>query len=47
MAIQESKEALGKGSLERLSPEQKRKARITKLHDLFMVKNVEELWEEE
>jgi len=47
MAIQESKAAMGKGSMEKLPPEEKRKARITKLHDLFMVDNIEELWEEE
>ena len=44
MAIQQSKEALGKGTLERLPPEEKRKARITKLHDLFMVNSLEDLW---
>ena len=44
MAIQQSKEALGRGTLERLPPEVKRKAFITKLHDLFQVNSVEDLW---
>lgn len=47
MAIQQSKAALGKGSMEKLRPEEKRKARITTLHDLFQVEDIEELWENE
>jgi len=47
MAIQESKAALGKGSLEKLPPEEKRKARMTTLRDLFQIKDIEELWDEE
>jgi hypothetical protein len=47
MAIQQSKEALGRGTLERLPPEVKRKARITKLHDLFQVNNLEDLWNQD
>ena len=45
LALQESKSALGKGSLQKLTPEESRKARITTLHDLFNVTNVEELWD--
>lgn len=47
MAIQESKAALGKGSLEKLPLEEKRKARMTTLRDLFQVNDIEELWDEE
>jgi len=46
VALQESKSALGKGSLQKLKPAEKRKARMTTLHDLFQVKNVEELWDD-
>jgi SWI/SNF-related matrix-associated actin-dependent regulator of chromatin subfamily A3 len=45
LALQESKAALGKGALEKLNADEKRKARITDLKDLFQVQNVEELWE--
>jgi hypothetical protein len=47
VALQESKSALGKGSLQKLTPDENRKARITTLHNLFNVKDVEELWEYE
>jgi len=47
MAIQESKAALGKGSLEKLPPEEKRKARMTTLRDLFQIRDIEELWDED
>jgi SWI/SNF-related matrix-associated actin-dependent regulator of chromatin subfamily A3 len=45
LALQESKAALGKGAMEKLSPDEKRKARTTDLKDLFQVQNVEELWD--
>jgi len=35
--LQDSKAALGKGSMEKLSQEEKRKARLTRLLDLFQV----------
>jgi hypothetical protein len=44
VALQDSKAALGKGSLEKLQPEEKRKARLTTLKDLFEVQDIEELW---
>jgi SNF2 family DNA or RNA helicase len=44
IALQDSKAALGKGSLEKLRPAEKRKARLTALKDLFQVEDVEELW---
>jgi SWI/SNF-related matrix-associated actin-dependent regulator of chromatin subfamily A3 len=44
VALQDSKAALGKGSLEKLQPEEKRKARLTALRDLFQVEDVEESW---
>jgi SNF2 family DNA or RNA helicase len=44
IALQDSKAALGKGSLEKLHPAEKRKARLTALKDLFQVEDVEELW---
>ena len=46
MAIQESKAALGKGSLQKLRREERRKARITTLRDLFNVTDIEELWDD-
>jgi hypothetical protein len=36
-SLQEAKEALGKGSIEKLNPEEKRKARLTAMMDLFQV----------
>jgi hypothetical protein len=42
LILQESKAALGKGALEKLSPEEKRKARIRSLMELFNV-DVEEV----
>jgi SWI/SNF-related matrix-associated actin-dependent regulator of chromatin subfamily A3 len=45
LALQESKAALGKGTMEKLSADEKRKARITDLKDLFEVQDVEVLWE--
>jgi SWI/SNF-related matrix-associated actin-dependent regulator of chromatin subfamily A3 len=44
VALQDSKAALGKGALEKLRPDEKRKARLTALKDLFQVEDVEELW---
>lgn len=44
VGLQDAKAALGKGSLEKLSPEEKRKARLTALLDLFRVEQVEEYW---
>jgi hypothetical protein len=44
MALQETKSALAKGSMQKLSPEEKRKARLTTLHELFQVGNVEEFF---
>jgi SNF2 family DNA or RNA helicase len=46
IALQESKAALGKGSMEKLSADEKRKARITALKDLFQVTDVNELWDD-
>ena len=40
--LQESKAALGKGAMEKLAPEEKRKARLTTLRDLFQVPPDEE-----
>jgi SWI/SNF-related matrix-associated actin-dependent regulator of chromatin subfamily A3 len=45
IALQDSKAALGKGSMEKLSADEKRKARITVLKDLFQVMDVNELWQ--
>lgn len=45
MALQESKSALGKGSLRKLNANEKRKARMTTLHELFQVSSVEDLWD--
>ena len=37
VAIQESKAALGKGTMEKLSSEENRKARVTYLKDMFLI----------
>jgi hypothetical protein len=44
VALQDAKAALGKGALEKLRPEEKRKARLTALKDLFEVEDEEQLW---
>jgi SWI/SNF-related matrix-associated actin-dependent regulator of chromatin subfamily A3 len=47
LGIQEAKDMLGKGILQRLSREEKRKARLTQLRDLFQLpENLEQDWEE-
>jgi SWI/SNF-related matrix-associated actin-dependent regulator of chromatin subfamily A3 len=42
IALQEAKAALGKGTMQKLKPEEKRKARITALKDLFLIGKTEE-----
>ena len=42
--LQESKAMLGKGTQERLTPQEKRKARMTFLKDLFRVGEEETIW---
>jgi SWI/SNF-related matrix-associated actin-dependent regulator of chromatin subfamily A3 len=42
--LQDAKATLGKGAMEKLSPEEKRKARLTALCDLFEVKDLPEEW---
>lgn len=44
-ALQESKLALGKGSLHKLDPEEQRKARIMTLHQLLQVEDINQLWD--
>lgn len=44
MALQETKLMLGKGSMQKLRPEEKKKARMTTLHELFQVTDINELW---
>ena len=47
LALQDAKELLGKGAMERLSTAEKRKARLTHLRDLFeLPENMEQDWEE-
>jgi len=41
---QNSKEALGKGSMEKLSHIEQRKAKLTQLKDLFQVNDEEVAW---
>jgi SWI/SNF-related matrix-associated actin-dependent regulator of chromatin subfamily A3 len=41
--LQDSKATLGKGALEKLRPDENRKARLTTLKDLFQVKDVKKL----
>ena len=44
--LQNAKAALGKGSMERLKPEEKRRARLTALRDLFEVDEaLERAWD--
>lgn len=45
IALQESKSALGKGSLQKLDRDEKRKARMTTLHELFQVRNVADVFD--
>jgi SNF2 family DNA or RNA helicase len=44
VALQEAKATMGKGAMEKLKPEEQRKARITALKELFLIgtKNTEE-----
>jgi len=42
--LQDAKAALGKGSLEKLTDEEKRKARLTALLDLFSITNEDVDW---
>lgn len=42
--IQVAKETLGKGTIERLDAEEKKRARLTTLKDLFAVSNIRETW---
>lgn len=44
VALQDAKAMLGKGSLEKLQPEEKRKARLTALMDLFSITEEEVDW---
>lgn len=44
VGLQDAKAAIGKGSLEKLNPEEKRKARLTALKDLFEVEEVNQSW---
>lgn len=44
VGLQDSKAALGKGSMEKLTPEEKRKARLTALMDLFQIEPPEQEW---
>lgn len=37
LGLQDAKEMLGKGTMQRLSPEESRKARLTQLRDLFQI----------
>ena len=47
LQLQDAKELLGKGAMERLSPAEKRKARLTQLRDLFeLPENMEQDWED-
>lgn len=47
LGLQDAKELLGKGAMERLSREEKRKARLTQLRDLFeLPENMEQDWED-
>jgi len=44
VSLQDAKAALGKGSLEKLSPDEKRKARLTAMKDLFEIEDVPQIW---
>ena len=47
LGLQDAKELLGKGAMERLSREEKRKARLTQLRDLFQLpETLEQDWED-
>lgn len=45
--IQKSKAALGKGSMQKLSREEEKMAKVTTLKDLFQIKSREDLENEE
>ena len=42
--LQDAKAALGKGSIERLDPHEKRKAKLTALQDLFEIADNRQEW---
>lgn len=46
LSVQRAKEALGKGSMEKLSADEKKRARLTTLMDLFKVSEseLESVW---
>lgn len=47
LGLQNAKELLGKGAMERLTPAEKRKARLTQLRDLFeLPENIEQDWKD-
>jgi hypothetical protein len=43
--LQDAKEALGKGSLQKLRPEERGRAKLTAMKDLFEVEDTVEVWE--
>ena len=45
--LQEAKATLGKGSLEKLTPMEKRRARLTALKDLFEIEDKVQEWSSE
>lgn len=47
IALQKAKAALGKGSMERLSPREERRAKLTAMKDLFEIVDVEDFYDSE